>query len=112
ALTLPLSPSSFQRPARLRSLHSFPTRRSSDLLASSAGRKDRNSFASIPSEPDSRQKRISSAVLSVSPGYTLQARRLQTRRAASRAALSQREGSKRSQGISVSGFQRKPLAWL
>ena len=37
---------------------------------------DRKSLASMPSDPDSRQKRISSAVLSVEPGYTLQARRL------------------------------------
>jgi hypothetical protein len=46
-----------------------------------------------------------SAVLSVSPGYTLQARRLHVRRAASSVALVWREVSRRSHAMSVSGFQ-------
>ena len=40
-----------------------------------------------------------------------QARRLHTRRAASRTADGYAAGSKRLHAMSVSGFQRNPLAW-
>ena len=65
----------------------------------------------MPAAPDSRQKRISSAVFSPRPGYVPHARRLHTRRAASRTAGGYASGSNRLHTMSISGFQRRPLAW-